>query len=152
MATTCKALILILIPFIFACQGEVKEIGGPVDGEYASFLDTVVVTKIVDGDTFEFIDSEYGTQEVRVLDLDTYETFTGSRLSDQARRNNISESEALELGKAARTWAQKNILNDQVIIERTNAPNRDNFDRLLRRVYWKGERYDEIIKNFGWDS
>jgi endonuclease YncB( thermonuclease family) len=148
-----KIVFLFISILIISCDSSTQNVvGGPSDEVHNLQLDTVVPTRIYDGDTFRFYSEAWGQQEVRILDLDTYETSTGERLNRQASKNNISIDRALELGFEAKNWATQNILNREVVIERTSSRNTDIYDRLLRKVYIDGLSYDSIMKSNGWHT
>ena len=113
----------------------------------------VIVTYIIDGDTFEFIERKEDIK-VRVLGLDCFETKHGSRLTEQALERGISEDSALALGFQAKCLCDSLLMNEQVELYRDSVQGSfDNFGRLLRDVYFtKGGRhisYRDTIRTRG---
>lgn len=149
-----KIIALLLLSFSFSCDSgtTTSQVGGPSEENYNRDRDTVVPTFIYDGDTFKFFKEGYGNLDVRILDLDTYETQPGKRLQEQADRNNISIAEALDLGEEAKEWAKQNILGKEIVIFKIFSRNTDSYDRLLRKVEINGKSYDSIMRVNGWDT
>lgn len=107
----------------------------------------VIVTKVLDGDTFK---CEIGgkTETVRILGIDTYEIHEGERLDKQAAKRGISSDSAITLGTAGKAFADSVLLGKQVTICRMKR-DRDVYHRLLRYVFIDGQSYSEMIKQKG---
>lgn len=149
-----KIIYFLIIIFLISCESEPTRnvVGLPGSTTYTLQRDTVIPSYIYDGDTFEFSKDGHGKLEVRILDVDTYETFVGTRLQEQADRNGISLDKALELGNEAKNWARNNILGREIVIYRDGNRNTDTYDRLLRKVIIDGQSYDSIMKANGWHT
>ena len=97
-----------------------------------------IVTNVVDGDTFD-MDIDLGFhihihERVRLLDVDTPEKF----------------GEEKELGLIVKSFAEKMLLNQKVIIESEKenvAANTDSFGRWLVRVRFP-EASEDIAKTY----
>ena len=107
----------------------------------------VLVTKVLDGDTFRFMikNDEF---DVRILDIDCFETRHGSRLDTQAVKAGITVDSALALGFAAKALADSLLTGKQVTLTRDSIqPDFDVFGRVLRRVYLSGNiNYGDYMK------
>lgn len=110
---------------------------------------TVRVSKVADGDTFEFrVYSD--TIAVRVLGVDTYESRRGDRITGQAAKANISVDSALVLGKKAKAFADSLLTGKEVVISRRNGQgNFDVYGRLLRDVAVGGQDYAGLLRKRG---
>lgn len=103
------------------------------------------VIEIYDGDTFLAYYKSV-KEKVRVLNIDCFETSYGSRLEEQARKNNIPVDSAYKLGLQAKKLADSLLKNNYVTLNRDlSQSNRDVYNRLLRNVIINGMRYDSII-------
>ena len=110
---------------------------------------TVTVSRVVDADTFEtMVDAD--TMTVRVLNVDTFESRRGDRLTTQAAKARISHDSALSLGKQAKAFADSLLRTKSVLIQRqAGQPNFDIFGRLLRVVSIDGKEYPALLKARG---
>lgn len=140
------ALIILVSIGIYACKQMSTE---PVDTSFSNpFIDdscTMKVYRVVDGDTFEFI-IERDTVDVRVLDLDCFESRRGTRLNEQAASVGIDSEVALLIGQAAKTFATNYLVGKNVkLIRDRNESNIDTYARLLRKVYVDGKRYRDTM-------
>jgi micrococcal nuclease len=91
-----------------------------------------LVTKVVDGDTFEI---ETGDR-VRLLGIDTPEKWKSGKLDKDAKRNAKDKEIIQKLGQLASEYAEKILLNQKVklVPDSTNA-DKDRYGRLLRYAY-----------------
>lgn len=126
-----------------------------------SDISVVVVTRVVDGDTFVCAPHNTTNEEalrdtvrVRVLNLDTFEKIRGERLEKQAQRMSITPDRALLIGKMAKDAATEMLHGKVVTLHRgqRNAPNHDKYGRLLRFVTLEnGDDFSEIMKQQGFN-
>lgn len=103
----------------------------------------VTVTRVIDGDTFEFL-YDSTTFQVRVLELDTYESTNNSRAKKQSKELGLSEEEIVLRGKKAKEFS-KNLLTNKVVQIQRTSKNADGFGRLLRKVNIDGISYDSLM-------
>jgi len=115
---------------------------------YRDDTSEVVITRIVDGDTYAFLlDSE--EVFVRLLGFDCFETKMNKRLRKQADDAGISPDSALALGVMQRGRAVRYLLNKKVLIVRDRRErNIDVYQRLLRHVIINGKNFKEILRKF----
>lgn len=141
--------LLVIVLTIFAVKSCKEVTNNPTESKFSNpFIDdscTVKVYRVVDGDTFEFI-IERDTIDVRVLELDCFESRRGTRLNEQAASVGIDSEVALLIGQAAKTFANDYLVGKNVkLIRDRNESNIDSFGRLLRKVYVDNKRYRDTI-------
>jgi endonuclease YncB( thermonuclease family) len=110
----------------------------PIERRYAT------VVGVVDGDTY---DVEFRTVErIRLIDVDTFES------RKVRRKGSTPDDVAAEIprGVAAKKAVEERIKGQVVLVELEPPGNRDNFGRLLGKVYHDGESVGEWMKNKGW--
>lgn len=115
---------------------------------------SVLVTRVVDGDTFICTSCFTcgDSVRIRVLELDTFEKSYIPRLYRQARLWNISPDEARNKGRDATQEARKLLEGKQVKLHRGNKsePEIDIYDRLLRYVILPDRSdYSELMRTKG---
>lgn len=116
------------------------------DNPLTAWKSEVLVHRIVDGDTFEFLLNNE-PYHVRMLGVDAYESKANSRLEAQAEQSGIKEKTALKRGIKAKKLAEELLLNKKVILLRDSSErNFDAYNRLLRIVVIDGKRFDSILK------
>lgn len=127
-----------------------------VENHIVSKSDTisVLVTRVVDGDTFVCIPCFTCSDSIRirVLELDTFEKSRIPRLYRQARLWNITLDEALAAGKQATTEAKRLLEGKQVKLRRGSPgeANIDIYNRVLRHVSLPdGSDYSQIMRTKG---
>lgn len=108
-----------------------------------AYNSNVVVHRVIDGDTFEFIEDNTPFR-VRVLNLDTYESANNSRANKQAKELNIPLDSVISRGKRAKEYAKNLLENKKVHLIRIDK-NQDSFGRLLRQVKINGLSYDSLM-------
>lgn len=146
-------LSIIIISFLLSCDDENTNEQIVNSNSYSVERDTVEVDWVVDGDTFRFIDEEFGELTVRVLDCDAFEISDNDRAKQQAEANNMTVEDVIQKGNDALYWLIDNFKFETVIIVRDpNENDKDVYNRLLRKVYWNESPYDSLIKARGWDS
>lgn len=104
----------------------------------------VKVTKIVDGDTFEFV-YDNTPFRVRISGLDAYETTKSKKAKSQAKRLNVSVDVIKKKGIKAKSFAEKYLLNKEVKLIRQDKDNQEDFGGLLRKVYVDGVPFDSLV-------
>ena len=119
--------ILILFIFTFNLLSQ--------DCPFAEDTSYVIITRILDGDTYEF---EQNNQKfkIRLSEVDCFETRRGKRLEKQAKNAGITPDSALILGKIAKILIKNMILNQKVMVIRAKQQNMDRYNRLVREVYF----------------
>ena len=101
--------------------------------------------KVIDGDTYDFL-SGNDTIRVRHLYIDCYETVTGTRLDNQAKRAGISSDSALKLGFAAKKYIKELIeMKKCEVKSMTDEDDVDIYGRYLRIVSYQGQRLDSLL-------
>ena len=141
--------LLVIVVTIFAVKSCKEVSNTPTESKFSNpFIDDscmVKVYRVVDGDTFEFI-IERDTVDVRVLELDCFESRRGTRLNEQAAAVGIDSEVALLIGLAAKTFATNYLVGKNVkLIRDRKETNIDSFGRLLRKVYVDNERYRDTM-------
>jgi micrococcal nuclease len=136
---------ILILCFLAACQLAPAQIIDKSD------TCTVVVTKVVDGDTF-YCAKDGDTAKVRVLGFDAYESSNGDRLDGQAARAGISVERALGLGVKAKEYAKELVEGQIVMLHRGNkrAPNREFYSLLLRYVVVNKRNFHELMISRGY--
>ena len=113
----------------------------------------VFVTRVVDGDTFFCVPCLDCTNEIsiRVLELDTFEKARIPRLYKQMADWNLSEEEALLIGKGTTIEAKRILEGKQVTLHRGNKHdmNIDKYYRPLRYVIVDGKDYSQLMRDKG---
>lgn len=112
---------------------------------------SVLVTRVIDGDTFVCIPCFTCSDSIRirVLELDTFEKSRILRLYRQARLWDITPDEALVAGKMATIEAKRLLEGKQVKLHRGSKreDNIDMYDRVLRYVILPdGLDYSELMR------
>jgi micrococcal nuclease len=94
--------------------------------------DTTIVTRVIDGDTFEITSGEH----VRLLGIDTPEKWESNKLTKDSERTKKDKETIQALGKLASDYAENILLNQTVVLvsDSTN-DNKDRYGRLLRYTY-----------------
>lgn len=139
---------IILILALISCENtviEYKELPVPV----VDYSAEVVISDVKDGDTYSFNwrDEEW---DIRLLNVDCFETRNGSRLQAQADQYGITTDSAKALGLEAKQLMIDLILDQKVTIERDSLkPNFDSFGRLLRHVKINNINFKDTLENRG---
>lgn len=112
---------------------------------------SVLVTRVIDGDTFVCIPCFTcdDSIRIRVLELDTFEKSRIPRLYRQARIWDITPDEALLAGRQATVEAKQLLEGKQVKLHRGSKreDNIDIYDRVLRYVMLpNGQDYSELMR------
>lgn len=141
--------LLVIVVIIFAVKSCKEVVNTPTESKFSNpFIDDsciVKVYRVVDGDTFEFI-IERDTIDVRVLELDCFESRRGTRLTEQAAAVGIDSEVALLIGQAAKKFATDYLVGKNVkLIRDRNESNIDTYARLLRKVYVDEKRYRDTM-------
>lgn len=141
--------LILLVAIVFAVKSCKEVTNAPTEPKFSNpFIDdstTVKVYRVVDGDTFEFI-IERDTIDVRVLELDCFESRRGTRLNEQAAQVGLDPEVALIIGQSAKTFATNYLVGKTVSIVRDRTQdNFDSFARLLRKVYVDGKLFKDTM-------
>lgn len=108
--------------------------------------DEAVITKIVDGDTFEI--SYVGRiEKVRLIGIDTPESRANPKARRDSRRSGKDVETLLEQGRRARSFVERTVrVGDAVRVE-LDVQERDKYGRLLAYLYLPDGRMlnEEII-------
>lgn len=137
-----RALILLAALSPFAA---LLPAGGPVRGGAS---EKITILKVVDGDTLT-IDYRGARENIRLIGIDTPESFAGKKARRDSRRSHKDISEILSSGKAAAAFTRKlAVAGDNVTVE-FDVEKRDRYGRLLGYVFLADGRMlnEEIIKN-----
>jgi endonuclease YncB( thermonuclease family) len=140
---------LLLLAIVFAVKSCKEVSNSPTETKFSNpFIDDscfVKVYRVVDGDTFEFI-IERDTVDVRILELDCFESRRGTRLDEQAAAVGIDPEVALLIGQAAKKFANDYLINKNVkLVRDRKETNIDSFGRLLRKVYVDNKRFRDTM-------
>lgn len=103
------------------------------------------VLEVIDGDTF-IVSLDLGLEiskicRIRVLGLDTPEKF--------AKNGNVQEK---ELGNICKAYAEKTLLNKDVVVKtnkNSNGKLYDSFGRVLADIYIDGNSWTDILTALG---
>jgi endonuclease YncB( thermonuclease family) len=110
----------------------------------------VKVHRIVDGDTFTFMEGDMELV-VRVKNLDCFESRHGKRLNEQALKTKKGIGESFALGVKAKRKASEILLGKQVVLDwdtKNNSPERDTFGRFLAKVKINEALYSDLMAEF----
>ena len=99
---------------------------GNSDKEY------VIVSKVVDGDTFKLSNGE----KVRLLGIDTPEYYESDKLDRDAETSGLDKKTIRKLGKLASDYVRNFVEGKKVyLVKEPYYDDRDKYGRLLRWVY-----------------
>lgn len=94
-----------------------------------------LVTKVVDGDTFEVI-IDGKTEKIRMLGIDSPEKFESRKLNNDTSRTHKDKQTIIMLGYLASEYTERLIGNKKVILISDSIGDKtDKYGRLLRYVY-----------------
>ena len=106
----------------------------PEDGSLASYGEVVTVERVVDGDTIEVSPAVEGVSEVRLIGVDTPETYGGQE----------------PFGAEASAFTKDRLAGQRVVLE-LDAEKIDQYGRLLAYVYLpRGEMFNERLVRQGY--
>lgn len=110
-----------------------------------TFSDKGYIKRIIDCDTFEFVNNNNETKTIRVLEVDTFESRKNKQAQKQARLFNLDIETVVETGQTAKQLCIEDWENKQVIIE---CWKKDRYKRDLCYVYdiKKNKYSDYMIK------
>lgn len=92
--------------------------------------ETLVVKRVVDGDTFELSNGE----KVRLLGIDTPEKYESKKLDKDVEMSGKDKKTIKKLGKLASDYVKNFVEGKKVILEKE--PNYDDIDRYGRLLRW----------------
>lgn len=96
--------------------------------------------KVIDGDTVYIDFNSSGTiesnEKVRLNGIDAFELKKSATLTRQAKRNQISEEEALKLGYLGKKFAEQKLLNKKVKVEFSGEKRTDKYNRGIVSIYF----------------
>ncbi|HNY13455.1 MAG TPA: thermonuclease family protein [Candidatus Wallbacteria bacterium] len=103
--------------------------------------------RVVDGDTLK-INYSGKNESIRLIGIDTPESYNGSKASRDARRSHTDVSSILELGRLASTFVKGLLKKDEIINIEFDVTLRDRYGRLLGYIYLPSGKMlnEEIIK------
>lgn len=109
-----------------------------------------IVSRVIDGDTVEV--ALAGSRErLRLIGIDTPESRSNHRATQQALRSNYSKEAILAMGKCAQQFTKLLLPTGQPVRIETDRRKRDKYGRLLGYVYLpSGEMVNEIILSSGY--
>lgn len=100
------------------------------------------IIRVIDADSFV---AEFCVQErIRLANADAWESHKTNRSGFP-----VTEEE-LALGQQAKHAVSNMLLNEQVVIEVRPPGSRDNFGRILGRVYFDGRDLADYLEAHGW--
>lgn len=129
----------ILVVFFIGCSDaprNVKVIGKETakdEGKDKHFnYNSIKVTRIVDGDTFEIESGE----KVRLIGIDTPEKFESNKLNNDSQISEKGKKVIKKLGELSSLYSKKELLNFNIklVPDSTNS-DKDRYGRLLRYVF-----------------
>ena len=97
-----------------------------------SSYDDVLVTRVIDGDTFELEDG----QRVRMIGIDTPESRSNAKAIRDSQRSGEDIKVILDLGKEAKGFVKELLEHKRVRLE-LDTGHHDKYGRLLAYVYLK---------------
>ncbi len=105
------------------------------------------VIRVVDGDTLK-INYSGKIESIRLIGIDTPESYNGSKAHRDARRGHTDVSAILALGKTASDFVKKLVKKDDAISIEFDVTLRDRYGRLLGYVFLPSGKMlnEEIIK------
>lgn len=116
------------------------------------------VIRVIDGDTFSVNfnaeNQESKQRKVRVNGIDTFETSRNKSLFRQADRFQITPEQVIKLGYLGKRFAEKELLNKDLLIEHSAKSKVDYYGRDLVSIYYdKNKNYiyksyeEEVLKS-----
>ena len=94
--------------------------------------DYLIVTKVIDGDTFKMSNGE----KVRLMGIDTPEKFESDKLDRQSGQSGRDKETIKKLGEASSEYVRKLVEGKKVtLVKDPGYDDRDNYGRLLRYIY-----------------
>lgn len=94
--------------------------------------DYLIVTKVIDGDTFKMSNGE----KVRLMGIDTPEKFESDKLDRQSGQSGRDKETIKKLGEASSEYVRKLVEGKKVtLVKDPGYDDRDKYGRLLRYIY-----------------
>lgn len=94
--------------------------------------DYLIVTKVIDGDTFKMSNGE----KVRLMGIDTPEKFESDKLDRQSGQSGRDKEIIKKLGEASSEYVRKLVEGKKVtLVKDPGYDDRDKYGRLLRYIY-----------------
>ena len=126
-------IIMFFIMIVFVRAEEVK----------ITFSDKGYIKRIIDCDTFEFVNNNNETKTIRVLEVDTFESRKNKQAQKQARLFNLDIETVVKIGQTAKQLCIEDWENKQVIID---CWKKDKYKRDLCYVYdMKKNKYSDYM-------
>jgi micrococcal nuclease len=123
--------IAVIIVFLWFKKNK-TEVPLEIDGNITTTTESVVVTRVVDGDTFVLNTKE----RVRLIGVDTPEKFQSNKLKKDAERSQKDIETIKQLGEEASAYVKKLVEGKKVILKTDKySAKQDKYGRLLRYVY-----------------
>lgn len=140
-----SCFVIFLIICIFSCE-ESSNVSTITNDFPRDTISTAYVLFVYDGDTFRCkIDSKY--YNVRLLNVDCFETSINDRLESQAIKAGIPIDSALRLGLDAKKFADSLLDDNEIVLWRKSTDkNVDVYYRLLRNLKVDGMSFDSLLK------
>ena len=134
-------LMVVVLALAYFTQKDGGGAGDPARGVHAGRC-----VKVIDGDTVEVEDGAGAVFRVRLLGVDTMETFNEEKLAEQAARLGRSADNIRSLGERARARTRSLALNRPVEWEiPSDTPVRDPYQRILAYVRVDGRDLGEQL-------
>ncbi len=112
------------------------------------------VVKVVDGDTIYVVDDNGTKYKLRLLGVDTPETYKKNNPDEykMADGRYISNITYLKIwGIKAKDYAKKELSDKKVVVVFDNqAPRKDRYNRYLTYVFVDGENFNENLIKYGY--
>ena len=107
------------------------------------------VTRIIDGDTIEVGFESRQSDRVRIIGVDTPETFSQNRSSEYG---DITDLDCLDKWGDAATQYARDILNNKTVklVQDPQVQERDYYDRLLAYIEINGQDFGEMLLSRGY--
>ena len=125
------AFVLLLICY-FAYVYILPKISVHEQKQLSKESETLLVKRVIDGDTFELEDKE----RVRLLGIDTPEKYESNKLDKDAQRTGEDKKTIQKLGRLASDFTKSLIEGKKVLlVPEAKYDDKDVYGRLLRYVY-----------------
>ena len=138
-------LVLLIMTLIVGCASDTI----PATDPFPASTTHDRVSRVIDGDTFDVVLESGESDRIRLLGVDTPETFSHNKLGEY---NGITDMTCLDAwGDKATTFAIE-ILNDKTIklVTDTLVYERDYYDRLLSYIEINGKDFGVMLLENGY--
>lgn len=111
-----------------------------VASAFAAEPEVYYVHRVIDGDTIEVIYPTKKLERVRLIGINTPESYKGPQADKEAKRKHKDLATILKMGNEAKKFTQTILATQQYIILEFDVQERDRFGRVLAYVYLMNEQ------------